>query len=86
MDNSGSIDSDEMEEAISTLYAMEGIPDAQGLAKKKAGKLFSALGVAGPGELTMDDFVTGCLKDKELLELLTGPSSPAAMASSPKTK
>ena len=82
-DNSGYIDVTEMAEAIGTLYEMEGIPvvtgkpgDQDNPGLKKARKIFAKLDANGDGELTVEEFVEGCLGDEELLEMLAPSTAP----------
>ena len=68
-----------MAEAIGTLYEMEGISGVtnnNGPGVRKARKVFAKLDANGDGELTMDEFVQGCMEDEELLEMLAPSTAP----------
>ena len=87
-DDSGFIDVTEMAEAIVTLYDMSGANDggasnANAMGMRKAKRIFSKLDQDGDGELTVDEFVQGCMEDEELLELLA-PSSIVGTIDSPE--
>ena len=57
-----------MVEIISSLYEMEGA-DQTG-AQQRAEEIFSILDRDGDGELEEEEFVTGCLRDMNLMILL----------------
>ncbi len=54
-------------EAIDTLYAMENVDKKGNISKKKAKKVFDALDVNGDGNLSLEEFVSGCLADTDLV-------------------
>jgi hypothetical protein len=66
-----------MMEAICTLYDMENVQQRGDISVKKAKRIFAQLDTDGNGELTMDEFVRGCLQDDELVSMLSPPPEDA---------
>ena len=79
----GTIDVHEMIEIVGNLYEMEGVSKVslallwsnlytcgQDTASERATAAFQLLDVDSDGTLTEDEFVEGCLKDKNLANLL----------------
>jgi hypothetical protein len=64
-----------MVDAIGTLYSMANCDLKGPRLLKKAKFIFGLLDVNGDGEINQDEFVQGCMKDKQLVALL----SPEAM-------
>jgi len=71
-DQSHSIQLGEMIEVFGTLYMNEGL-DKQ-LAVDRAVKIFSDLDIDGDGDITEEEFIKGCLKDHDLVNLLNDRS------------
>lgn len=70
-DASGTIELSEMVEVIGTLYDMEGVVTSGGEGnEQRANRIFAELDINGDGELTMEEFVRGCMQDKELVRML----------------
>ena len=61
-----------MIEVFSTLYYNEGIDED--LAIERAQKIFFALDVNQDGDISMDEFIKGCLQDEELVNDLNDKS------------
>ena len=60
----------EMMEILSTLHEMEGAPTDK--IKTMAVSMFTKMEVGEDQELTIDQFISACLMDENLLELLRG--------------
>ena len=68
-----------MVEVFSTLYHHEGINED--LAIERAQKIFFALDFNQDGDISMDEFIKGCLEDEELVNDLNDNSlEPPLMA------
>ena len=65
-----------MAEAIRALYIMEGEEQKEGAFLRKAQRLFRLLDADSDGELNVEEFVAGCMKDEDLMIML---GTPAAM-------
>ena len=72
-DGSNSIQLGEMVEIFSTLYLSEGLDED--LAVDRAEHVFHMLDTDNDGDVTEEEFVNGCLEDKDLVKELTGKSS-----------
>ena len=71
-DASGTIELTEMMEVIGTLYDMEGVTTSGGEGnEQRANRIFAELDINGDGELTMEEFVRGCMQDKDLVRMLS---------------
>jgi len=71
-DGSGTIELTEMVEVIGTLYDMEGVTTSGGEGnEQRATRIFAELDINGDGELTMDEFVRGCMQEKDLVRMLS---------------
>ena len=68
-DGSGTIELSEMIEVLETVYIMEGVTSGN-MAKKRAEALFAELDVNGDGSLSCEEFIRGCMDDKEMLAML----------------
>ena len=69
-DGSGTVEMSEMIEILETVYVMEGVVTAN-MAKTRAKQIFRQLDVDGDGSLTCDEFVKGCMKDEEMVMMLS---------------
>ena len=76
-DKSGAIDKKEMTKVMISIYVMLVTSEdhkAKSLAEERAtahaAKLFKEVDVDNDGELTEEEFISGCKKDKELMEKL----------------
>lgn len=69
-DGSGTIELAEMVEVLETVYVMEGMM-SENMAKTRAKQIFQELDTNGDGSLTCDEFVKGCMKDQDMVALLT---------------
>ncbi len=78
-DSSGDIDLSEMVDAIDTLYAMENMDKKGNISLRKAKKVFDFLDTNGDGRLSEEEFVQGCLADKDLVNMLSASSNDIAM-------
>ena len=77
-DRSGTIEMSEMVEVLETVYVMEGLMSGN-MARDRAKQIFDELDIDGDGTLTCDEFVNGCLKDEDMVEMLKrSNSSPGA--------
>ena len=65
----GSIDLREMTKIMGCLLELEGIGKAK--AKEKAVQIFTYLDGNGDGKVDLKEFVFGCMKDTELVKILT---------------
>lgn len=68
-DGSGTIDMSEMIEVLETVYIMEGVLGGD-MAKDRAKQIFAELDENGDGTLTCEEFIAGCMKDDEMVEML----------------
>lgn len=68
-DSSGTIDMSEMIEVLETVYVMEGVASGE-TARNRAKQIFGELDLDGDGTLTCDEFIKGCMQDKDMMELL----------------
>jgi hypothetical protein len=68
-DQSGTIEMAEMVEVLETVYVMEGVTSGN-MAKVRAQAIFSELDIDGDGTLSCDEFVRGCMKDKQMVSML----------------
>ncbi len=68
-DGSGTIDMSEMVEVLETVYVMEGVLSGE-LAKQRAKQIFDELDLNGDGSLTCDEFISGCMRDEEMVSML----------------
>ena len=69
-DGSGTVEMSEMIEILETVYVMEGVASAD-MAKRRAKQIFRELDVNGDGSITCDEFVKGCMKDEEMVMMLS---------------
>ncbi len=69
-DNNGSIDMQEMVEAIHTLYSLGSCELTGKSLLKRAKAIFDSLDADSDGRITQQEFVQGCLRDKTLVDLL----------------
>ena len=76
-DRSGTIEMSEMVEVLETVYVMEGLMSGN-MARERAKQIFDELDIDGDGTLTCDEFVNGCLKDQDMVEMLKRSNSPVA--------
>ena len=76
-DCSGTIEMSEMVEVLETVYVMEGLMSGN-MARERAKQIFDELDIDGDGTLTCDEFVNGCLKDQDMVEMLKRSNSPSA--------
>ena len=74
VDKSGAIDKKEMTKVMTSIYVMLTTSDdnkakqnAEEQATAHAAKLFKEVDVNNDGELSEDEFIDGCKKDKELM-------------------
>ena len=77
MDKSGAIDKKEMTKVMTSIYIMLTTSDdstaksnAEEQATAHAAKLFKEVDVDNDGELSEEEFIKGCQKDKELMKKL----------------
>ena len=70
-DNSGTIEMSEMVEILHTIYVMEGMSAAMDMAKNHARQIFTDLDEDKNGTLTLEEFIDGCLHDRELVSLIS---------------
>ena len=70
----GTIELKEMVDIIETLYEMEGVVTSP--AAERAQKLFEQLDINDDGHLDENEFVLGCLEDKNLVHLLNAGGRP----------
>ena len=76
-DRSGTIEMSEMVEVLETVYVMEGLMSGN-MARERAKQIFDELDIDGDGTLTCDEFVNGCLKDQDMVEMLKRSNSPSS--------
>lgn len=69
-DGSGTVDMSEMIEVLETVYIMEGVFGGD-MAKTRAKQIFDELDANGDGSLTCEEFIAGCMKDEEMVNMLT---------------
>jgi len=74
-DCSGTIEMSEMVEVLETVYVMEGLMSGN-MARERAKQIFDELDIDGDGTLTCDEFVNGCLKDKDMVAMLKQSNTP----------
>jgi Ca2+-binding EF-hand superfamily protein len=65
----------EMVEVLETVYVMEGLMSGN-MARERAKQIFDELDIDGDGTLTCDEFVNGCLKDKDMVAMLKQSNTP----------
>ena len=65
----------EMVEVLETVYVMEGLMSGN-MARDRAKQIFDELDIDGDGTLTCDEFINGCMKDEEMVEMLKRSNSP----------
>jgi len=70
LDGNGVIDQDEMTKMLHGIYYSHGETLSIDSAEDKAKEIFNRLDENGDGHLTEEEFVQGCLQDKDLFELL----------------
>ncbi|VDM44181.1 unnamed protein product [Toxocara canis] len=78
IDGNGTIDEKEMIKIIEAIYEMLGpevTKSADDSPRKRAKMIFEKMDVNNDKELTLKEFVDGCLADKELFQILTNESS-----------
>ena len=75
-DCSGTIEMSEMVEVLETVYVMEGLMSGN-MARDRAKQIFDELDIDGDGTLTCDEFVNGCMKDGDMVEMLKRQETPA---------
>ena len=75
-DRSGTIEMSEMVEVLETVYVMEGLMSGN-MARDRAKQIFDELDIDGDGTLTCDEFVNGCMKDGDMVEMLKRQETPA---------
>ncbi|KAI6178180.1 hypothetical protein M3Y98_00472800 [Aphelenchoides besseyi] len=74
IDGNGTIDEKEMIKIIEAIYEMLGpevTKSADDSPRKRAKMIFEKMDVNNDKELTLKEFVDGCLADKELFQILT---------------
>lgn len=74
IDGNGTIDEKEMIKIIEAIYEMLGpevTKSAEDSPRKRAKMIFEKMDSNGDKELTLKEFVDGCLADKELFQILT---------------
>ena len=74
-DRRGTIEMSKMVEVLETVYVMEGSMSGN-MARDKAKQIFYGLDIDGNGSLTCDEFINRCMKDEEIVEMLTQNNSP----------
>ena len=74
-DRRGTIEMSKMVEVLETVYIMEGSMSGN-MARDKAKQIFYKLDIDGNGSLTCDEFINRCMKDEEIVEMLTQNNSP----------
>ena len=74
-DRRGTIEMSKMVEVLETVYVMEGLMSGN-TARDKAKQIFYELDIDGNGGLTCDEFIIRCMKDEEIVEMLTQNNSP----------
>ena len=74
-DRRGTIEMSKMVEVLETVYIMEGSMSGN-MARDKAKQIFYGLDIGGNGSLTCDEFINRCMKDEEIVEMLTQNNSP----------
>ena len=62
-----------MVEVLETVYIMEGSMSGN-MARDKTKQIF--YGLDGNGSLTCDEFINRCMKDEDIVEMLTQSNSP----------
>ena len=65
---SGYISVKEMVEMLGTVYTMEGFNKSE--AAERVELIFNLLDTDGDGEISVTEFIKGCLEDKEILSVL----------------
>lgn len=71
-----------MVEVFGTLYLNEGVDEQ--LAIDRANKIFSFLDINNDGDISEQEFVKGCLKDEELVMLLSDASMDPPLLVTPR--
>ena len=74
-DRRGTIEMSKMVEVLETVYVMEGLMSGN-MARERAKQIFDELDIDGDGTLTCDEFVNGCLKDKDMVAMLKQSNTP----------
>jgi len=74
-DRSGTIEMSEMVEVLETVYVMEGVASGN-MARDRAKQIFDELDLDGDGTLTCDEFIKGCMKDEEMVDMLKRSNCP----------
>ena len=72
--SSGTIEMSKMIEVLKTVYIMESSMSGN-MARDKAKQIFYGLDIDGNGSLTCDEFINRCLKDEEIVKMLTQKNS-----------
>ena len=65
---SGYISVKEMMEMLGTIYSLEGFNKSE--ATERVELIFNLLDTDGDGEISLTEFIKGCLEDKEILSVL----------------
>ena len=65
---SGFISVKEMVEMLGTVYTLEGFNKSE--AAERVELIFNLLDTDGDGEISVTEFIKGCLEDKEILSVL----------------
>ena len=65
----------EMVEVLETVYVMEGVASGN-MARDRAKQIFDELDLDGDGTLTCDEFIKGCMKDEEMVDMLKRSNCP----------
>lgn len=69
-DNSGTVELNEMVEVMTALHSMEGKIDVEA-AEATGKRVFSELDINDDGEVTIDEFVRGCMHDQEIMRKIS---------------
>ena len=73
-DGSGTIELSEMVEILETVYILEGVTSDNNMARLRAKQIFAELDINGDGSLTCDEFIAGCMKDDDMVQMLQNNS------------
>ena len=80
VDGNGWIDLQEMTKIVKSIYKMQGAKKQQGdvqceTAEQRAASIFKRMDINSDGRVTRSEFVTTCLDDQKLIEMLTPHSA-----------
>jgi len=75
VNGNGVITRDEMEEVVGAMFKMQfsqGVEQLQAKIAEKSAQMFSAMDSDKNGIITQEEFLTACIQDKQIMELLGG--------------